>query len=191
MSYSSGFLISAQTASICAGGLAAYLDAGGTMFISGQYLFYLSWNDRIFYESYLHSSTPNWCVGVWDINGTTGDIIGDGLSFRIQGGDGASNQGCPHVIVPRLPAEPVFNYVDLQGAAALPSPPVQYPTFDPILQPEELEGKEAELPFFAAPQNPDPDPFLPEQGGILKKCVNSQAVYPLSEQHGLEAQERR
>ena len=28
-------------------------------------------------------------------------------------------------------------------------------------------------------------------GGILKKCVNSQAVYPLSEQDGLEAQERR
>ena len=28
-------------------------------------------------------------------------------------------------------------------------------------------------------------------GGILKKCVNSQAVYPLSEQHGLKAQERR
>ena len=29
------------------------------------------------------------------------------------------------------------------------------------------------------------------EGGIFKKCVNSQAVYPLSEQHGLEAQERR
>ncbi len=29
------------------------------------------------------------------------------------------------------------------------------------------------------------------KGGIFKKCVNSQAVYPLSEQHGLEAQERR
>ena len=28
-------------------------------------------------------------------------------------------------------------------------------------------------------------------GGTLKKCVNRQAVYPLSEQHGLEAQERR
>ena len=27
--------------------------------------------------------------------------------------------------------------------------------------------------------------------GILKKCVNGQAVYPLSEQHGIEAQERR
>ena len=27
--------------------------------------------------------------------------------------------------------------------------------------------------------------------GILKKCVTSQAVYPLSEQHGLEAQGRR
>ena len=30
-----------------------------------------------------------------------------------------------------------------------------------------------------------------DSGGIFKKCVNSQAVYPLSEQHGLEAQERR
>ena len=28
-------------------------------------------------------------------------------------------------------------------------------------------------------------------GGIFKKCVNSQAVYPLSEQHGLKARERR
>ena len=28
-------------------------------------------------------------------------------------------------------------------------------------------------------------------GGIFKKCVNSQAVYPLSEQDGLKAQERR
>ena len=161
--YSSGFLIGSQTASICAGGLAAYLDAGGKLLISGQYLFNLSLFDRSFYENYLHSSTPNWCVGVWDINGTTGDIIGDGLSFRIQGRDGASNQGCPHVIVPRSPAEPVFNYVDLQGAAALPSPPPQYLTFDPILQPEQLEGKEAELQFSAPPQNPDLAPFLPEQ----------------------------
>ena len=32
---------------------------------------------------------------------------------------------------------------------------------------------------------------MKEEGGILKKCVNSQAVYPLSEQHGLKAQERR
>ena len=32
---------------------------------------------------------------------------------------------------------------------------------------------------------------IKDEGGILKKCVNSQAVYPLSEQHGLEAQERR
>ena len=32
---------------------------------------------------------------------------------------------------------------------------------------------------------------LPPARGTLKKCVNSQAVYPLSEQHGLEAQERR
>ena len=30
-----------------------------------------------------------------------------------------------------------------------------------------------------------------EGGGILKKCVTGQAVYPLSEQDGLKAQERR
>ena len=29
------------------------------------------------------------------------------------------------------------------------------------------------------------------EGGILKKCVTGQAVYPLSEQDGLKAQERR
>ena len=40
-----------------------------------------------------------------------------------------------------------------------------------------------------------PEPTIKEQGwltrGILKKCVNGQAVYPLSEQHGLKVQERR
>ena len=37
------------------------------------------------------------------------------------------------------------------------------------------------------------DAIMPrfQSGGILKKCVNSQAVYPLSEQHGLKARERR
>ena len=33
--------------------------------------------------------------------------------------------------------------------------------------------------------------WLDSKGGILKKCVNGQAVYPLSEQDGLKAQERR
>ena len=36
-----------------------------------------------------------------------------------------------------------------------------------------------------------PYPDTIQDRGIFKKCVNSQAVYPLSEQHGLEAQERR
>ena len=37
------------------------------------------------------------------------------------------------------------------------------------------------------------EPVEPRLGmrGIFKKCVNSQAVYLLSEQHGIEAQERR
>ena len=33
--------------------------------------------------------------------------------------------------------------------------------------------------------------FDDHRRGTLKKCVNSQAVYPLSEQHGLKARERR
>ena len=45
------------------------------------------------------------------------------------------------------------------------------------------------------PQTRNPDyiwmHYSGNEGGTLKKCVNSQAVYPLSEQHGLEAQERR
>ena len=45
--------------------------------------------------------------------------------------------------------------------------------------------------MLAATVVPGPlcQPF--SKGGILKKCVNSQAVYPLSEQHGLKARERR
>ena len=39
--------------------------------------------------------------------------------------------------------------------------------------------------------SPVPRPICVPKRGIFKKCVNSQAVYPLSEQHGLEAQERR
>ena len=37
----------------------------------------------------------------------------------------------------------------------------------------------------------EPDDNSDVGRGILKKCVNSQAVYPLSEQHGLKARERR
>ena len=50
------------------------------------------------------------------MQGTAGGLIGDGLTFRIQGGDGASNQFCPHVITPIAPAETVFSYVDLPVA---------------------------------------------------------------------------
>ena len=42
--------------------------------------------------------------------------------------------------------------------------------------------------FWGFPQTPV---YGPDTGGILKKCVNGQAVYPLSEQDGLKAQERR
>ena len=60
---------------------------------------------------------------------------------------------------------------------------------------EDAEGKDIQLP---APPSPRFNPPLRHtvkkvewERGTLKKCVNSQAVYPLSEQDGLEAQERR
>ena len=49
-----------------------------------------------------------------------------------------------------------------------------------VVAPEGLSGGHARLVALAH-----------LHGGILKKCVNSQAVYPLSEQHGLKARERR
>ena len=59
-----------------------------------------------------------------------------------------------------------------------------------IPPPDELKA------YFYYPNNPpnflvDSTNLKTSRRGILKKCVNSQAVYPLSEQHGLKAQERR
>ena len=97
--------------------LASYLDGGGNLFISLQYFWELG--NTGFSRDYLHVSNTNWCVGVYDITGIGGDAIGDGLSFRIQGGDGANNQACHHVVTPVSPAAPVFSYVDLGGAPAV------------------------------------------------------------------------
>ena len=96
--------------------LASYLDGGGRLFLSAQRADSLEREAPGFYSQYLHSSDAQACVGVRDVQGTAGDLIGDGLTFRIQGGDGASNQFCPHVITPIAPAETVFSYVDLPVA---------------------------------------------------------------------------
>ena len=142
--------------------LASFLDGGGKLFISGQRLGDLQWIDSSFFQNYLHSSSADSCVGVQDVQGKAGDLIGDGLGFRIQGGDGANNQWCPHVIVPRPPAEPVFRYVDLQGVTTLAPQPPQYDAFAPSSS-ERREGEAIEQSLSPSPDNHAFPPFSSEQ----------------------------
>ena len=70
---------------------------------------------------------------------------------------------------------------------------VAAPTAEPpMATPVPLTGRIA----FVSSRDGNPEIYLMSadgsgQRGTLKKCVNSQAVYPLCEQNGLEAQERR
>ena len=123
--------------------LASCLDGGGKLFMSVQYFGELG--SSSFPRDYLHVSSANWCVGVRDIRGTSGDLIGDGLGFRIQGGDGANNQGCPHVITPVSPAVSVLSYVDLPGAPA--QLPIKDDSGDTLPQAVYQDGRES-VPFL-------------------------------------------
>ena len=130
------------------------------MFISGQRgLYDLNSRASSFYNNYLHSDSANCCVGVYDVTGVTGDAVGGGLSFRIQGGDGANNQGSHHVLFPRGPALPTFSYVDLQGAA-LALPTLQGPASLGQL-PGRFYGDEGARLLPASPQDHDlaPRPY--------------------------------
>ena len=90
--------------------LAIYLNNGGKLFISGQDLGY-DINTDSFYANYLHA-TYNVDTAGHAIAGITGDVIGDGLSFSITGGDGANNQNYPDGIQPISPATTCFYYSD-------------------------------------------------------------------------------
>ena len=93
--------------------IAAYLDRGGSLFISGQQI-----AEHFRSEE---GGTPGWvetylrarfveCCGPNDVVGEPGDIVGDGLSVGLSGGDGADNSGSPDVIKPLPGARAVFNY---------------------------------------------------------------------------------
>ena len=133
--------------------LASHLDAGGSLLMSGQYLFDLSYYAPAFYNEYLHVTQWDACVGVRDLEGTEGDFIGGGLMFAIEGGSGSNNQWCPHAATTRAPAETIFSYVDLApaGVAATPDLPLLAPR-----NPSEALGRTrsqvlAEFPGYALP----------------------------------------
>ncbi|MEE4312618.1 MAG: S8 family peptidase [candidate division KSB1 bacterium] len=115
--------------------LKAYLDQGGSLFLSGQDI---GWdlcdpnppkdfaNQRIisdgesknFYEDYLRAIYLNDVAGYSQLSGVSGDPIGDGTSFQIYQPGRPVTEQYPSEIAPTDSAAPVFVYPD-QGAAAV------------------------------------------------------------------------
>lgn len=99
--------------------LQAFLDGGGSLFITGQDIGWILTDDgsetNVLYNDYLHASYVQDDIDLYALSGVAGDPIGDGLSFSISGGAGANNQSWPSEIDPIAPAEAVFIY-DSGGA---------------------------------------------------------------------------
>ncbi|KPK67856.1 hypothetical protein AMJ82_09675 [candidate division TA06 bacterium SM23_40] len=89
--------------------IAAYLDSGGRLFISGQDIGYDIRTDE-FYANYLHATYVQDDVGLGAVIGDPASPVGYGFAFEIQGGTGANNQGYPSEIDPIVPALPAFLY---------------------------------------------------------------------------------
>jgi len=86
--------------------LAAYLDNGGRLFISGQNIDYHIGN-QAFFSDYLHA-IPAWYNT--NVYGLTGYDLMQGLNVNILGGDGANNQANPAGVNLRPGAVGLFNY---------------------------------------------------------------------------------
>jgi len=90
--------------------LAAYLDQGGRLFISGQDIGY-DIRSSAFYSNYLHAQYVRDDTNIYTLEGVSGDPISDGLTVSISGGDGANNQKYQSQISPINDAVPVLNYL--------------------------------------------------------------------------------
>jgi len=77
--------------------LQSYLDAGGSLFISGQDIGY-DIRTSAFYGNYLRASYIADDSNDTTLTGITGDPVSEGVSLTIAGGDGASNQNYPELI---------------------------------------------------------------------------------------------
>jgi len=94
-----------------------YLDAGGKLFISSQYIG-SSLGNTHFYRDYLHAEFVQ-DVEILALEGVTGDPITDGLDIFIVNGNGADNQWEPDEINPISPAVSIFNYLSTDGLSKL------------------------------------------------------------------------
>ncbi len=99
--------------------LATHLDAGRPLFISGEDIGWsLDYYGHIdFLHDYLHADYIEDDSGYRSLDGVSGDPIGDGLSFTLNGEDSAMNQFYPSEIEPRDSAVGIFEYEPgLEGA---------------------------------------------------------------------------
>jgi hypothetical protein len=95
--------------------LSSFLDNGGRLMISGEDI---GWSlvdagnssSQQWYEDYLHADYVLDDSGYRDVAGVSGDPIGSGLSFTLNGPDSAMNQEYPSEVEPRSGATGVFRY---------------------------------------------------------------------------------
>jgi subtilisin family serine protease/bacillopeptidase F (M6 metalloprotease family) len=98
--------------------IAAYLDGGGRLFLTGQDIGYdIRTSD--FYADYLHATYVQDDVGLGGVLGDPASPVGYGFAFEIQGGSGANNQGYPSEIDVLYPALPAFLYDETVPAGAV------------------------------------------------------------------------
>jgi hypothetical protein len=97
--------------------LAAYLDAGGSLFLSGQDLGY-NIQDTDFYRDYLQTEYIKDCTGIYELVGVPGNPISNGMTIGISDGDGSDSQYWPSEISPITDyATGIFYYKDDGWAA--------------------------------------------------------------------------
>jgi subtilisin family serine protease len=89
--------------------LKGYVDIGGRLFVSGQEIGYALKNTA-FYHNYMGADF------VADAAGSR-QVSGMGLSFKIEGGDGANNQRYPDAIKANDLSQTYLSYSDNTGAA--------------------------------------------------------------------------
>lgn len=94
--------------------LAAYLDGGGSLFLSGQDIGWEMADEggaaATWYNTYLHATYLNDDTNDLTLDGVAGTFA-EGLAITIGGGDGANNQDYPSEIAPRDAfAQAVFRY---------------------------------------------------------------------------------
>ncbi len=93
-----------------------YLDAGGKLILSGQYIGDTQGNSELF-SDYLHVQHISDNVNDPQMNGVAGDAITDTLSLFLIGGSAAGNNRSPSSCEPLEGAHSIFNY-NASGATA-------------------------------------------------------------------------